>query len=280
MELFERLNKLTYKQYLEIFPFHIDLELDLTHYKVNLKSLGGFEDKIKKDLWSSVDKHNQIAFPAEMDDLIRLHYLVVSRKVTTILELGVGKSTSVFDHALSYNKKTYFDYVKNNLRRSDIFQCYSVDSSKKWIKSCKKSFKTQNVNYYFSKCRTGTFNDRICTFYDSLPNICPDFIYIDAPDQHSVLGNVAGLSTRHDDRLPMSGDVLRLEPFLLPGTLIVIDGRTSNARFLLNNLQRKWEYYYESNYDQHFFELIEEPLGRYNKKQLDFTKSQHAEFNL
>ena len=40
----------------------------------------------------------------ELDDLIRLHYLVTTRKVTTILEFGVGKSTIVFDHALRINK--------------------------------------------------------------------------------------------------------------------------------------------------------------------------------
>ena len=39
----------------------------------------------------------------ELDDLIRLHYLVTSRKVMTILEFGVGKSSIVFDHALQIN---------------------------------------------------------------------------------------------------------------------------------------------------------------------------------
>ena len=101
----------------------------------------------------------------------------------------------------------------------------------------------------------GSFNDRICTFYDSTPNVSPDLIYLDAPDQHSVLGDVGGVSTRHKDKMPMSGDILRMEHFLLPGTLIVIDGRTANARFLKANLQRNWAYDYDKNFDQHFFEL-------------------------
>jgi hypothetical protein len=32
-------------------------------------------------------------------------------------------------------------------------------------------------------------------------------------------------------------------------------------------------YQYEEKYDQHFFELTEEPLGRHNKKQLEFTQN-------
>ena len=68
-----------------------------------------------------------------MDDLIRLHYLVTSRKVTTILEIGVGKSTTVFDHALEQNKLKYGDFVNKNLRRSNAFECHSVDNNEEWI---------------------------------------------------------------------------------------------------------------------------------------------------
>jgi len=68
----------------------------------------------------------------------------------------------------------------------------------------------------------------------------------------------------------MSADVLAIEHFLLPGTLIVVDGRTANARFLKTNLQRNWSYYYSKEYDQHYFELTEKPLGVYNKKQIDY----------
>ena len=60
------------------------------------------------------------------------------------------------------------------------------------------------------------------------------------------------------------------EHFLLPGTLIVVDGRTANARFLKANLQRNWDYHHSEEYDQHFFELKEKPLGVYNQRQIDF----------
>ena len=106
--------------------------------------------------------------------------------------------------------------------------------------------------------------------YDNFPNICPDLIYLDAPDQFSSIGDVRGISTNHPDRLPMSADILTFEHFLLPGTLIVVDGRTANARFLKTNLQRDWIYHYSEEYDQHFFELKETPLGIYNKRQIEF----------
>ena len=278
--MFEELDRKTYETYLEEHSFYLNLGIDIDEYKSQFKEASQSEDELKginrkihKNIWESVDPKNNVPFAAELDDLVRLHYLVVSRKVTTILEFGIGKSTVIFDHALQHNKLKHESYVVNNLRRSNPFECHSIDNSKKWIKQCQTSFKTENVTYHFSKCRMGSFNDRICTFYDAIPNVSPDLIYLDAPDQHSVLGDVGGVSTRHKDKMPMSGDILRMEHFLLPGTLIVIDGRTANARFLKANLQRNWAYDYDKNFDQHFFELDEEPLGRHNKKQLEFIRN-------
>ena len=68
----------------------------------------------------------------------------------------------------------------------------------------------------------------------------------------------------------MAADILSIEHFLCPGTLIVVDGRTANARFLECNFQRNWKHLYSVDYDQHFFELLEKPLGVYNKRQIDY----------
>jgi hypothetical protein len=56
----------------------------------------------------------------------------------------------------------------------------------------------------------GTFNKRVCTFYKNAPNICPDFIYLDGPDQFSAKGFISGVKTNHQDRLPMAGDLLAI----------------------------------------------------------------------
>lgn len=242
-------------------------------FNINLEDYGRIDKKIKKGIYEPVDPKIKTPKPPELDDLVRLHFLITSRKVTTILEFGVGKSTIVMADALKKNKEKYFDYVKNNLRRSNPFELHSVDNSRYWISYVKKSLPNELkefVKFYYSPVYMSTFNGRVCTFYKKLPNICPDFIYLDGPDQFNVRRNINGISTRSMDRLPMAADILLFEHFLLPGTMILVDGRTANSRFLLSNLQRKWEYKHFPEEDIHIFELLEEPLGPYNKRQLEF----------
>jgi len=269
--MFKQLENLGYEDYLNKYPFHKSLNLDIEYYK-KYNSVKLLSDKVKTELWAPVDPNYRIPYQPELDDLIRLHYLITSRRVTTVLEFGVGFSTFVLDHAIRNNQKLFQKHVNNNLRRENAFEVHSIDNSKKWIKQIKNQLKFYNTSFYYEKCRMGIFNDRICTFYDNLPNICPDLIYLDAPHQFSVLGKVRGISTRHPDRVPMAADILSIEHFLLPGTLIVVDGRTANARFLKANLQRNWKCTSNYNFDQHFFELMEEPLGYINSRQLSFSR--------
>ena len=133
MNYFAKLD--SYEAYLEKNPFDKLLNVDLEQY-------GEVQKKIEKSTYHSVDPNLKEAFAVELDDLVRLHYLVTSRNVTTILEFGVGKSSIVFDHALNLNKNRFSSYVEKNLRRNNSFQCFSIDNSKKWIKVCKKTSKT------------------------------------------------------------------------------------------------------------------------------------------
>lgn len=260
MDLFKNLN---YEKYLSENPLDSLL-------RINLEAYGDVRDKIERSPYETVNNTN---YPnaAELDDLIRLHYLVRLRKVTTILEIGVGKSTAVFNDALSKNKALYSEYVAKYLRRSNPFECHSIDNNKDWINEVKLEYQDmENVTFHFCKCEVSSIDSRICTLFHGIPNICPDLIYLDGPDQFSPQGDVRGLSTKHPDRMPMSGDIITIEHFLTPGTLIVVDGRTANARFLKANLQRNWHYLHVPEYDQHFFELREAPLGVYNKRQIEF----------
>ncbi len=239
---------------------------------IDIAEYGSFDKKLEdSSIYSGVDPKNDKPYPVEMDDLIRLHYLATSRKVTTILEFGIGKSTLIFDHAIIENEKNHSSYVSKNLRRSNPFEVHSIDDDEKWVTFFNKQNNVSNrVHLTLSESYMSTFQDRVCTLYRKIPNICPDLIYLDAPHQFSPTGEVNGITTNHFDRLPMSADILIIEHFLLPGTLIVVDGRTANARFLKSNLQRDWEYCYSSEYDQHFFELKEPPLGELNRKQIEY----------
>jgi hypothetical protein len=228
---------------------------------------------VKKSIYESVDPKVVAPKSPEWDDLVRLHKLVRSRKVTTVLEFGCGYSTVIFADAIEKNRQEFGDFVSSNLRRSNPFEVHSVDDMAKYIKIAKsrlpKNLKSC-VKFTRSEVMMTTFAGRICTEYLNLPNICPDFIYLDAPSQDSANGEISGISTRHPDRLPMSCDLLKIEHFLLPGTIVLVDGRTANARFLRTNFQRNWLYQHDVLNDAHVFELVESPLGRYNKAQIEF----------
>ena len=115
-----------------------------------------------------------------------------------------------------------------------------------------------------------TFNDRISTEYLKHPRVNPDFIFLDGPDQFKVKGHINNISTNNLDMMPMSCDILKYENFLTPGTIILTDGRSANARFLKNNFQRNWDHKYIKEYDENVFLLNEEPLGKYNYEQIKF----------
>ena len=70
----------------------------------------------------------------------------------------------------------------------------------------------------------------------------------------------------------MSCDIIKYEHFLTPGTIIVIDGRMANVRFLKANFQRNWSYHYYEKIEMSVFYLNEKPLGKPNSIQLDFYK--------
>ena len=58
----------------------------------------------------------------------------------------------------------------------------------------------------------------------------------------------------------------------MSGTIILVDGRTANARFLQKNFQRSWKYFHDEENDQNLFYLNEKPLGKFNKDLLKFYK--------
>lgn len=216
----------------------------------------------------TVDPAYTAAFPAERADLERLRRLALDRKVLTVLEFGVGHSTVVLADAMRENRKRYGTEI-GGLRRRDPFKVYSVDAAQEWIDQTAARIPADLapfVDLHYSPVETGTFAGRVCTFYTTLPNVCPDLIYLDGPDQFSPAGDVRGISTRSPDRMPMAADILAMEHFLLPGTLILVDGRTANARFLKANLQRDWRYEHDIEGDVHTFDLIEAPLGPINRR--------------
>jgi len=185
-------------------------------------------------------------------DLARLHQIVVKRNSCNILEFGVGWSTIVLADALRLNeqrrnslkqKSHVYRQAGNIGNATHSFQVFSVDSSSKWIEACKETIPPHLEKYIqlvYSPSEAGLFNGRACHFHKLLPDIVPDFIYLDGPNPKDVQGNVHGMTWQNTDRPVMAGDILLMEPILHRGTLVLIDGRNNNADFLANNLQRSW----------------------------------------
>ena len=214
------------------------------------------------------------AIPADKCDLARIHYLIRKRKSFTALEFGVGFSTIIIADALRKNKEDWEKLSdKPNIRNRYLFQCFSIDASEKWIEHTENHIPAnlkEYISIQYSKVKIGTFQGQLCHFYESLPDIVPDFIYLDGPDPKMVEGTINGLSFQCDERTVMAGDLLLMEPTFLPGTLILVDGRTNNVRFLQNNFRRKYQVYWNQEGDVTTFDLQEPRLGKYNILGSDF----------
>jgi hypothetical protein len=215
----------------------------------------------------------------ELDNLYNLYQYVLINKRITILEFGSGWSTLIFSLALRELRDKFSDKVKS-LRRNNSFELFVLENEKKYLNIAKNKIQKLNkylnikdpikVNYHFSDVEMTTYDNKICTEYKKLPLCNPDFIYLDGPDQFNIKGDINGISTRHKDMMPMVSDILKFEYFYTPGTIIVLDGRGANAKFLKDHFKRDWKYIYDQKNDQHIFYLADPSLGKYNNLQLAF----------
>ncbi|WP_432734408.1 hypothetical protein [Maridesulfovibrio sp. FT414] len=212
-------------------------------------------------------------FAPQYADLARLHKAIRSRKAFTVLEFGVGYSTIIMAHALLKNKEEW-DSLENKprVRNSTMFQLHSIDAAEKWIAVTESKIPEELrpiITLHHSEVSAGLFQDRACHYYDALPDVVADFIYLDGPDPQNVKPT-AYSQWDNFDKVVMSGDLLRMEPVLLPGTCILVDGRTANARFLKAHFYRNWTCERNSDSDVTVFELQEAPLGKISESTLQF----------
>lgn len=211
-------------------------------------------------------------------DLYFLYQLLILNKRTTILEFGSGWSSLIFNLALYEIKAKYLSKTKD-IQKHNLFELFILENSKKFLNITKSRIINFNknsklsgvkINYCLSDVEMTTFNDRICTKYKKLPLCIPDFIYLDGPDTLNVKKKINGITTKYKGMSPLSSDILRLEYFFMPGTIIVCDGRAQNVRFLKNNLQRNWKYFNFEDRDISLFLLNESSLGKINEKIIKF----------
>lgn len=247
-------------------------EIKLFFDKLDLAGLSKLSSKKNLPLNKMIFKEQ---YNPELVDLYRLYSLIFNNKRTTVLEFGCGWSSVIIAKALFNLKKKYFKSIQK-LRRQNPFELFILDNEKKYLLKTKKlieKFLPNNhlkINFHYSRVKMTKFNDRIACEYISMPKCNPDFVYLDGPDQFNIKGRINNLNIGHKDFMPMQCDLLKIENFLQPGTIILADGRKANTRFLKNNFQRNWLYKEDEKYDQVIMLLKEKPLGIVNKKILDF----------
>lgn len=139
----------------------------------------------------------------------------------------------------------------------------SIETSFKWADVTRSKVNNLPVNIVITHAEVGLYDQQVCHFYYSLPDITPDFIYLDGPDPADVQGNVNGLTFR-PGRTVMAADPLLYESTLLPGFFMLIDGRGNNGRFLQRNLKRNYIIQYHPQADVTTFELDEVGLRGIN----------------
>jgi hypothetical protein len=180
---------------------------------------------------------SQAELPPVLCDLAFLHRAVYKKRPKIVLEFGVGFSTLVMAHALKQRHKP---------SSAESSKIYSVDTSVEWIQNLKQKLPNDLATFVTitqSDAEILESNGQLCHAFQKLPNVRPDFIYLDGPDPRAVKGNVRGLEFTMNDgrtRPPVSADILFYETTLRRRSIIVVDGRLHNVWFLKNNLKRQW----------------------------------------
>ena len=181
--------------------------------------------------------------------LANLYKLIQTRKPKVILEFGVGFSTIVLAAALK----------NNNDRYKQEGHLYTIDAQQHWLDNTENKLPPelrQYVTFHYSPLKIYDLNNQLCSRYESLPNICPNFVYLDGPNPLDVVGNVNGLNF-NDGRAVATADILLYESSAPLDFFIFVDGRWRNCNFLKNNLKGKFKHIKKIAQKYQTFEFIE-----------------------
>jgi hypothetical protein len=267
-----------YDRHIEDFEYIKSLDLEKYFYDNNLPGVVGVESFVRPDHIGPNDTFSQEGgdvFLPDCADLARLHAIVRKRKALTVLEFGGGVSTKVLAHAISLNQKDYGDRIEL-VRRQNPFKVHSIEAEQKYADLTKEALGKfgAHVEMHVIDAIQTTYLDRVCGRYRSLPAVCPDLIYVDGPSPYSYLFDDASyMSMAHPDITNITCDLIHLEAFLLPGTFVVFDGLTNNARFNRRSLTRTWLAHESISLDYTMLVLDEPPIGIHHINQLKYISS-------
>jgi hypothetical protein len=214
-----------------------------------------------------------VVYPPELEDLYRLYSFVIDNCVTSVLEFGAGWSTLALAMGLKQNKTEYSAEYPNYSRNPHPFSICSVDNSESFMDRAMSRLDLECqelVTPHLAIPRMSKVGAHSVTTWDPIPRFDYDLIYLDAPEPEQIAGGPDFIQMRDVHDLPIAGDLLVNEPYILPQTSVIIDGRTSNARYLIANLYRNWESSTDFGNDFTLMHLDESPLGLINQKHINF----------
>ena len=171
-------------------------------------------------------------------DLAYLYQLIRLRRPRVVVEFGVGFSTIVIAQALLENQGS---------KMGGIGHLYSVDSEQVWIDNTREKLSdnlSQYVTFSCSPVIVDIADNTLCHRYETLPNISPNFIYLDGPwhGTPNSKGEIYGLNNNIISGSPVVGaDVLLYESLAPLDFFILVDGRWKNCRFLHQRLKGKYK---------------------------------------
>jgi len=188
-------------------------------------------------------------------DLARLFKICRAIKPNRILEYGCGFSSYIFNYYLS----------NIDINNSSKKQLHIIEVHSNYLQLALSRFEEEQINIEVTSeiCPVILDSKRDDGSHKYLVNykFAPDLIYLDGPDPADIK------ETRFSpggQRVPISSDILTIESWLIPGTIIVVDGRIANVRYLQRNLQREWNWNISIDNDCSIGILNESPLGKKN----------------
>ena len=188
------------------------------------------------------------------NDLARLLKICQNFKPINILEYGCGFSSYVFHHYLTK------DYPSKISKKKHL---QIIEVHNKYLNLTVNRFKKNdsNIEIILEECRVvrDKYRDDGSHFYLANYNFIPDVIYLDGPDPNDI---EKSFFSRLNQRVPISSDILKIESWLMPGTVLIVDGRNANVRYLKRSFTRNWDWDTNLTNDCSIAILNEQPYGK------------------
>lgn len=184
---------------------------------------------------------------AKAYDLANLHKIVRRLRPSVVIEFGCGFSTIAIAHALKINSEN----------TGKVGRLYVVEAVEKWASNVRRKLSDLSgwVEIRVAKPTALLLDGQVCHVFADLPNVRPDFIYLDGPAPEDVMGNINGL-TASGLTFACSADPCLYEWGFYPGFQMLVDGRFSNVEFLKRNLKRDYRIKSSALHNNTLFELI------------------------